>query len=289
MSGEAPRTIERKLRTTAPGAELLSKIPAERLDDLLRETKDCSVRQKKRLMDERLKALGIKKLGHRLQIQAALRDTREHADQTSPQPPISSMTVDDFLFTPPNAAPMRVLADVTNSFGRGRFSAVAEARAALSAAKKSITHVRTAEPFAPAEDCDEPVLESNEPDEPVLEANEPSNASMCALLLAEAAAASPPPVARRWQADAPSTSPSFIARTTGFVASLPGRFMRLPFRAIGIYVNFWLLVAGATFTIALFVAERVASRLPIGRSQAIALIGLARELTKGAPEIIMGA
>ena len=286
MLPEAPKTIERKLRSTGvPGAELLARITAVRLDELLRETKDCSVRQKKRLVDERLKALGVKKLGHRLQIQAALREAREHVTKTTPQ--VSApLTADEFMFTPPHVVPSprpRALGDLTNFDSSGP----TPKRIGV-AAKKIAGTAFMQETLTPAE-CDEPVLESNEPDEPVLEPNEPGNATMCALLLADAAPGGAPAVARRWLPGSPSTSPSLIARTTGFIASLPGRLMRLPFRAISIYPHFWLVVAGGTFTVALFLAERAVSRLPVGRSQAVALVGLVRELTKGAPEIILGA
>ena len=111
-----PRTVERKLATTSAGAALLARLPASALDALLREAmhepvnsplvnKRCALPAGRRspshmvawmdrlptlpasihharlarLASLRLVALGVTKLGHRLQIQQALRTAKLRA------------------------------------------------------------------------------------------------------------------------------------------------------------------------------------------------------------------
>lgn len=137
---DAPRTVERRLRSTDAGTVLLARLPATKLDALLRDSADVPCPSP--LLDARLKALGVAKLGHRLQIQAALKAARESAASTEATPlasPLSSPVLESNK-TPARAAAapvprtpvslQRALNDLTNSQGRTPSSLAAKPAAA---------------------------------------------------------------------------------------------------------------------------------------------------------------
>ena len=86
-ASSTPSTIERQLKSTSAGAALLARLllSTTELDQLLRA-------QGTPLLHKRLKALGVAKMGHRLQIAKALSD---QADGRSPPPPVMGSLVDD--------------------------------------------------------------------------------------------------------------------------------------------------------------------------------------------------
>ena len=124
-----------------PGAALLARLPADRLDALLRQAADqpCPSRD----VDAHLKALGITKLGHRLQIQQALKVARERSAATFSHPrdvddDDDSMPILELNKTPQKcsrrasqdrAHPSSPLADVTNQSSAGHRPAPSPKRA----------------------------------------------------------------------------------------------------------------------------------------------------------------
>ena len=279
-----PRTIERNLRSTGPpGAELLARLGPERLDTLLRETESAPCPSP--LIDARLKALGVTKMGHRLKIQGALREARKHSEllqsptlESNATPilqsnatPMQAATRGNDQFQTPTAAPTPppfALADLTNSLGRvgaptPKRAAIADARAALVKAEATLARVAEstasteAEPMAPllaapvapaGDECSECVLESNE-------------------FAPDAAAA------------ASSASSPKRARSPSMIVSLTGKLLRLPGRAIGMYIGLWLFAFATALHIGLGVAGSAAARLPIGSTRAVSLVAFVRDLT----------
>lgn len=96
-TAETPGTVERQLRTTSAGAALLARLPLskETLDDLLRS-------QGTPLLHKRLQALGVYRMGQRMQIAAALKD---HVEGRSPIPHVPLPTDDTDVASPTRAQP----------------------------------------------------------------------------------------------------------------------------------------------------------------------------------------
>jgi hypothetical protein len=211
-SPAAPRTVERCVRQSgAPGAALLARMPAERLDSLLRETVDEPVPSP--LVDARLKALGVKKAAHRLSIQAALKFAREQA-----------------LKEP------RALTDLTNALAR-------------------------VDPIAPAKCAGTPSTTAAEiDDERVLESNRFSALPMRDITFAAPAAPAAAP---------PTALLASLVCLTKHAVQLP---MRRPAYAITLGAGVALALGQVVLHRSLRLAEQVATRVPVGRGVAVALV-----------------
>ena len=110
-----PRTVERKLRNTTPGRVLLARIPAASLDMLLRETESEPCPSP--LVDRRLVALGVAKLGHRLQIQLALRDAKHDTTEDGENSPVleDNSSPQKTAFETPAGRRQMALGDLANA------------------------------------------------------------------------------------------------------------------------------------------------------------------------------
>ena len=240
----APGTVERQLRMSgSPGAALLSRLPAERLESILRDTEGIPCFSP--LLDARLKALGVKKLGHRLQIQDALKDARERAIETPEQRVID---LSDAIAPSP-------LSDLTNSASIDRTPKMKPFTSPASDVKQDFT--------SPASDVVCKIGVADAPKE--LAAPLEEEHFECVLETNDLM-------------PAPEEKP-IDGGSTSIVRRVASRLMHIPGRAAMFYIRLGMLAARLALTIGLRLADRVANRSPVQRERAIALVGRIRSIT----------
>ena len=223
-----PKTIERHIRSTgAPGAALLARLPASHIDKLFRETADAPCPSP--LIDARLKALGVSKLGHRLQIQAALKEARDAVRATVPPSPIA-------------------FADLTNSAANGGRTPKLRTPAAKMATPKI---VEEPEPEEADEDdeADECVLEDNFSPVP-----QPFPSPTVAAMLEDV----------EEEDDHTAYRGGEPKPHDGATYALAVRLLRLPVVLGAIYLSFYKDVGRTCLRAGLRLAEPLGSRLPGG-------------------------
>ena len=233
----------------SPGAALLSRLPAERLESLLRDTEGIPCFSP--LLDARLKALGVKKLGHRLQIQEALKDARESAIET----PERVLDIGGAVAPSP-------LSDLTNSNSVDRTpKAKHEFTSPASEVKQDFT--------SPASDVVCKIGVADAPVERVAPLEEAEDHFECVL----ETNLMPLPLT-----SAPEGQP-VDGGSTSIVHRVASRLMRLPSRVAMFYIRLGMFAARLALRIGLHLAERVANRSPVARARAIALVGRIRSIT----------